>query len=83
MTSTDLLLSGDPGLGKTLTAEAAAEHLKRPLYSVRWSACLVSCPLIDGLDIRGGAEHQCSRFRSAALSALSDRKSLGCDSPPR
>ena len=31
---TDLLPSGDPGLGKTLTAEAVAEHLKRPLYSV-------------------------------------------------
>ena len=36
MTCTDKLSSGDPGLGKTLTAEAAAEYLKRPLYSVRW-----------------------------------------------
>jgi AAA+ superfamily predicted ATPase len=26
--------SGQPGLGKTLTAEAVAEFLKRPLYSV-------------------------------------------------
>lgn len=34
ITYTNLLLSGDPGLGKTLIAEAAAEHLKRPLYSV-------------------------------------------------
>ncbi|KAG0645018.1 26S proteasome regulatory subunit [Hyphodiscus hymeniophilus] len=38
----NILLHGYPGLGKTLTAEAAAEHLKRPLYSVRWPAlCLV------------------------------------------
>lgn len=28
------LLAGSPGLGKTLTAEALAETLKRPLYSV-------------------------------------------------
>ena len=44
---TDLLPSGDPGLGKTLTAEAAAEHLKRPLYSV-WQPvlCLVKCLLM-------------------------------------
>ena len=26
------LLHGPPGTGKTLTAEAVAEHLKRPLY---------------------------------------------------
>ena len=26
--------SGPPGVGKTLTAEAVSEHLKRPLYSV-------------------------------------------------
>lgn len=31
---TDLLPSGDPGLGKALTAEAAAEYLRRSLYSV-------------------------------------------------
>lgn len=30
-----LLLHGRPGLGKTLTAEAIAEHLKRPLYSIK------------------------------------------------
>jgi hypothetical protein len=28
------LLHGEPGVGKTLTAEAIAEHLRRPLYSV-------------------------------------------------
>lgn len=28
------MLHGDPGIGKTLTAEAIAEKLKRPLYSV-------------------------------------------------
>ena len=27
--------SESPGLGKTLTAEAVAEHLRSPLYSVR------------------------------------------------
>jgi MoxR-like ATPase len=30
--------SGLPGLGKTLTAEAVAELLKRPLYSVCFAA---------------------------------------------
>ena len=29
-----MLLAGPPGIGKTLTAEAMAEHMKRPLYSV-------------------------------------------------
>lgn len=29
-----MLLAGPPGTGKTLTAEAVAEHMKRPLYSV-------------------------------------------------
>ena len=29
-----MLLAGSPGTGKTLTAEAVAEHMKRPLYSV-------------------------------------------------
>ncbi|KAH8924864.1 hypothetical protein BT69DRAFT_36429 [Atractiella rhizophila] len=29
-----VVLHGNPGTGKTLTAEAVAEHLKRPLYSV-------------------------------------------------
>lgn len=29
-----MLLAGPPGTGKTLTAEAMAEHMKRPLYSV-------------------------------------------------
>lgn len=31
---TIVLLAGDPGLGKTLTAEALAEKLERPLYKV-------------------------------------------------
>jgi Cdc6-like AAA superfamily ATPase len=31
--------SGPPGVGKTLTAEAVSEHLKRPLYSVRSQHC--------------------------------------------
>ena len=29
-----MLLAGPPGTGKTLTAEAVAEHVRRPLYSV-------------------------------------------------
>lgn len=29
-----MLLAGPPGTGKTLTAEAVAEHMKRPLYAV-------------------------------------------------
>lgn len=29
--------SGPPGVGKTFTAEAVSEHLKRPLYSVGFS----------------------------------------------
>jgi hypothetical protein len=31
---TIFLLAGEPGTGKTLTAEVTAEHLKRPLYMV-------------------------------------------------
>ncbi|KAK4190632.1 P-loop containing nucleoside triphosphate hydrolase protein [Podospora australis] len=31
---TIILLSGAPGVGKTLTGEAVAEHLKRPLYQL-------------------------------------------------
>jgi hypothetical protein len=34
ITRTNSQSSGNPGLGKTLTAEAVSEHLKRPLYSV-------------------------------------------------
>lgn len=29
-----MLLCGPPGVGKTLTAESVAEHLRRPLYKV-------------------------------------------------
>ncbi|KAF1952993.1 P-loop containing nucleoside triphosphate hydrolase protein [Byssothecium circinans] len=29
-----ILLHGGPGLGKTLTAESVAEHVKRPLYAI-------------------------------------------------
>lgn len=29
-----MLLSGGPGIGKTLTAEAVAEHMRRPLYAM-------------------------------------------------
>ncbi|KAF8595212.1 P-loop containing nucleoside triphosphate hydrolase protein [Ceratobasidium sp. AG-I] len=32
-----ILLHGNPGTGKTLTAEAISEHLKRPLYTVSCS----------------------------------------------
>ena len=31
--------SGPPGVGKTLTAEAVSEHLKKPLYSVCFPTC--------------------------------------------
>ncbi len=37
---TDIETSGPPGLGKTLTAEAAAEHLMLPLYSVGVLSCI-------------------------------------------
>lgn len=33
--TTDVAISGTPGVGKTLTAEAVSEHLQRPLYWVR------------------------------------------------
>jgi SpoVK/Ycf46/Vps4 family AAA+-type ATPase len=29
-----MLLSGPPGVGKTLTAESVAEHLRQPLYKI-------------------------------------------------
>ena len=29
-----MLLTGDPGVGKTLTAEAVAEDMKAPLYAI-------------------------------------------------
>ncbi|KAK1750454.1 P-loop containing nucleoside triphosphate hydrolase protein [Echria macrotheca] len=32
-----MLLSGPPGVGKTLTAESVSEHLKRPLYRLNMS----------------------------------------------
>lgn len=31
---TIVLLAGNPGTGKTLTAEAVADHVRRPLYSL-------------------------------------------------
>jgi SpoVK/Ycf46/Vps4 family AAA+-type ATPase len=34
MEKANLFVSGPPGVGKTLTAEGLAEHLKRPLYIV-------------------------------------------------
>jgi ATP-dependent protease Clp ATPase subunit len=37
---TDIETSGPPGLGKTLTAEAAAEHLMLPLYLVGVLSCI-------------------------------------------
>ncbi|EIM79456.1 P-loop containing nucleoside triphosphate hydrolase protein [Stereum hirsutum FP-91666 SS1] len=37
------VLHGPPGTGKTLTAEAVAEHLKRPLYMVGSSELSTNC----------------------------------------
>ncbi|EDN08181.1 predicted protein [Histoplasma mississippiense (nom. inval.)] len=44
-----ILLHGPPGVGKTLTAEAVAERLERPLYSIasKWKAVL----LLDEADV--------------------------------
>ncbi|EGO29682.1 hypothetical protein SERLADRAFT_365686 [Serpula lacrymans var. lacrymans S7.9] len=41
------LLHGCPGTGKTLTAEAVAEHLQRPLYMVSSSELLTEAPYLE------------------------------------
>ncbi|KAF2121635.1 P-loop containing nucleoside triphosphate hydrolase protein [Lophiotrema nucula] len=42
-----MLLSGPPGVGKTLTAESVAEHLQRPLYRVGASELGISARSVE------------------------------------
>ncbi|KAF2258837.1 P-loop containing nucleoside triphosphate hydrolase protein [Lojkania enalia] len=42
------LLHGLPGVGKTFTAEAVAEHLRRPLYSISASEFSAKAGLLEG-----------------------------------
>lgn len=60
-----MLLAGPPGTGKTLTAEAIAEHMKRPLYYVSAGELGASA---------GGMEHEldkvlelCTRWNAILL----------------
>ena len=67
--------SGKPGVGKTLTAEAVAERLKRALYSV-CSTALRLPSLSNSPDLSWGIACRCSEARSATLSNFQDRQPL-------
>ncbi|KAG9128021.1 hypothetical protein FRC07_006135 [Ceratobasidium sp. 392] len=54
-----MLLHGSPGTGKTLTAEAVADHLQRPLYAIScgelaFQASSLESQLYEILDIAAG-----------------------------
>lgn len=42
-----MALHGSPGTGKTLTAEAVAEHLRRPLYVVSAGELGTTAPILE------------------------------------
>jgi hypothetical protein len=60
-----MLLSGPPGVGKTLTAESVAEHLRRPLYKLGAGDLGIDARTVEhGLD---KALRLCARFGAVLL----------------
>jgi SpoVK/Ycf46/Vps4 family AAA+-type ATPase len=60
-----MLLSGPPGVGKTLTAESVAEHIRRPLYKISAGELGISARSVeDGL---GSALELCSEWKAVCL----------------
>lgn len=76
------LLHGPPGTGKTLTAEAVAEHLKRPLYvlsSLELSTDPATLEKKLGDVLRVRELKFCSLFLNhSAVTACND---MGCSRP--
>lgn len=76
------LLHGPPGTGKTLTAEAVAEHLKRPLYvlsslELSTDPATLEKKLGDVLSVR--ELKSCSPFLNhSTVTACND---MGCSRP--
>jgi hypothetical protein len=68
--------SGPPGVGKTFTAEAVSEHLKRPLYSVGFSFLYLAKHKPNRLDLYWGITSRYNRTRRPTLSNLQDRQPL-------
>ncbi|KAL2276035.1 hypothetical protein FJTKL_01429 [Diaporthe vaccinii] len=60
-----LLLGGPPGVGKTLTAEAVAENLRRPLYRVRAGDLGVEAAKVES-SLKKALEH-CSYWNAMLL----------------
>ncbi|KAL5428553.1 hypothetical protein PMIN06_001075 [Paraphaeosphaeria minitans] len=65
-----MLLSGPPGVGKTLTAESVAEHIRRPLYKISAGELGISAKAVEaGL---GLALKLCSEWKAVCLSDEAD-----------
>lgn len=77
------LLHGPPGTGKTLTAEAVAEHLKRPLYvlsslELSTTPATLETKLGDILRVRKPESLLAAQSNHNAIIACND---MGCSCP--